>query len=139
MLKQALIVIAIGIYLAAAILLDRTIAAYVERNEKALRDSAESSAVEKESLANLKIFRRCILAFHAVVIFCLMVWFIEFGRRVYRYHFSKNQPPNDDDELIRRLSGKMKLPFQFSILTLLAAMVAVAIVCSAYRLSLQIR
>jgi hypothetical protein len=133
--KQALIVVAIGVYIASAILIDRCLVTYVKTQE----ERAGLTAAEKETLEDYTVFRKCLIGFHSLAVFCLIVWFVEFSRRAYRYKFAKNQPPCDDEEVVRRLSGKVQLPFQFGILTLLAAMLAVAIVCSAYRLSLLMR
>jgi hypothetical protein len=134
MQKQALIVIAIGVYLGIAIFVDRAIAVYIKH-----MGTSGLTASQLESLANFALFRKFLRGFHAVAVFCLIVWFVDFGRGVYRYQYDKNRPPQDNDDLTRRLSGKVQLPFQFGILTLLAAMAAVAIVCSAYRVSLEMR
>jgi hypothetical protein len=65
-------------------------------------------------------------------LFCLLI--VRLSRASHRQH-PYERPPNDSLELLRRVNcPTWSGPFQFSILTLLALMLVVALICSTLKM-----
>jgi hypothetical protein len=128
----AAIIVVIGVCLACLILLERSIGAKLQEIEMELesKNRGDTTKLEEQRsnfAGELGIY--AMLDVSAIIV--LTACFINVSRRKFRRPLRYAEPPKDELEAMRRLSDQARLPFQFGILTLLALMLAVAIVCSA--------
>ncbi len=124
----AAIIVAIGALIAMLILFERSIGPELQRVEAEIKKGYSEKLNDYRD--SLMATRGCFWTFGVAAIVVLSVCFINVSRRMSRRSLHYGGPPTDDFDIICRLSRE-RSPFQFSTLTLLALMLAVAIVCSA--------
>jgi hypothetical protein len=132
----AAIVIVIGLCLAALILFERKIYPEIRHIDEVLADKG-MPAPDTQTLIVLGRNREAMWNYRLVVWFMeivgvalLGVLFVKVSMRKVRTDVP-TPLSNNDIALIQRLAGRDQFHFQYGIITLLALMVAVALVCSA--------
>ena len=139
MRRGAAIIVIIGLCLAALILFERKMSGdiqrvdgllYKARNRQPVAADVETvEALEKELGAEV-LCSLAMLVMSIVGVLLLALLFVQVSGRRVRIDFAAPLP-NDDFALIGRLAVRDQYRFQYGVITLLAMMTAVALVCSA--------
>jgi hypothetical protein len=123
MRMQAMIVVVIGVCICIAIIWFKGLESELQQ----LRNHRGYSQDTQEQIDFLEGMQILLGVWLFVQVILLTAVLFRLGHRKYRIRYGK--PPADNLELLNRIMPR-RTPFQFSILTMLALMLAVALICA---------
>ncbi len=132
----AVIIVIIGLCMAALVLVERRVAGDIGRIDEILIQANKGRNVPadfetlQQNLRAMWIWRIATWLMVSVGVVLLGLLFVKVSQRRIRSDLPRALP-NDEYALIRRLAERDQYRFQYGVITLLALMLAVALVCSA--------
>jgi hypothetical protein len=130
MRMQSAIVVAIGVFICLTLVVMNYWNSELTRLTAELKHAGSQTDEIKDEIGWVELLRGLGLIGSVVGISLLTGCFFYYGHRRFRFRY--RNLPCDDSELLNRLMCKTT-PFQTSILTVLALMLAVALVCGTVR------